>query len=84
MLVNGLPRIAKRSMTASALGSDSSPPVPTSAKALPRFQADKQCGFEIANAFFAASRNGDMTALGAMLAVDVTCTWTAAAPSGGC
>jgi RNA polymerase sigma-70 factor, ECF subfamily len=33
---------------------------------------EKQRGLEIANAFFAASRNGDLTALGAMLAADVS------------
>jgi len=33
---------------------------------------EKQRGLEIANAFFAASRNGDMAALGAMLAADVS------------
>jgi RNA polymerase sigma-70 factor (ECF subfamily) len=38
----------------------------------PRFQVDKQRGRELAEAFFAASRNGDMTALGAMLAADVS------------
>jgi RNA polymerase sigma-70 factor (ECF subfamily) len=38
----------------------------------PRFQIDKQRGIEIANAFFAASRSGDMQALGAMLADDIT------------
>ena len=41
-------------------------------EARPRFQVEKQRGLEIANAFFAASRNGDMTALGAMLAADVS------------
>lgn len=41
-------------------------------EARPRFRVDKQRGLEIANAFFAASRNGDMGALGAMLAADVT------------
>ena len=41
-------------------------------EARPRFQVDKQRGLEIANAFFAASRNGDMDALGAMLAADVS------------
>jgi RNA polymerase sigma-70 factor, ECF subfamily len=40
--------------------------------ARPRFRVDKQRGLEIANAFFAASRNGDMTALGALLAADVS------------
>lgn len=38
----------------------------------PRFGLDKQHGLELAAAFFAASRSGDMTALGAMLADDVT------------
>ena len=37
----------------------------------PRFQVDKQRGLELAQAFFAASRSGDMNALGAMLAADV-------------
>jgi RNA polymerase sigma-70 factor (ECF subfamily) len=41
-------------------------------EARPRFRVEKQRGLEIANAFFAASRNGDMTALGAMLAADVS------------
>lgn len=41
-------------------------------EARPRFRIDKQRGLEIANAFFAASRNGDMDALGAMLAADVS------------
>ncbi len=41
-------------------------------EARPRFPVEKQRGLEIANAFFAASRNGDMTALGAMLAADVS------------
>jgi RNA polymerase sigma-70 factor, ECF subfamily len=41
-------------------------------EARPRFQVEKQRGLEIANAFFAASRNGDMTALGAMLTADVS------------
>jgi RNA polymerase sigma-70 factor (ECF subfamily) len=41
-------------------------------EARPRFQVEKQRGLEIAKAFFAASRNGDMTALGAMLAADVS------------
>lgn len=40
--------------------------------ARPRFQVEKQRGLEIANAFFAASRNGDMTALSALLAADVS------------
>jgi RNA polymerase sigma-70 factor (ECF subfamily) len=38
----------------------------------PRFQVEKQRGLELAEAFFAASRSGDMTALGAMLAADVS------------
>jgi RNA polymerase sigma-70 factor, ECF subfamily len=41
-------------------------------EARPRFQVDKQHGVELAEAFFAASRNGDMKALGAMLATDVS------------
>jgi len=40
--------------------------------ARPRFQLEKQRGLELAGAFFAASRSGDMTALGAMLAADVS------------
>lgn len=40
--------------------------------ARPRFAVERQRGLEIANAFFAASRSGDMTALGAMLAADVS------------
>lgn len=38
----------------------------------PRFQIELQRGLELANAFFAASRNGDMKTLGAMLAADVS------------
>ena len=38
----------------------------------PRFKVEKQRGLEIAQAFFTASRNGDMKALGAMLAADVS------------
>jgi RNA polymerase sigma-70 factor (ECF subfamily) len=38
----------------------------------PRFQVDRQRGVEIANAFFTASREGDMKALAEMLAVDVS------------
>jgi len=38
----------------------------------PRFQIEQQRGLELANAFFAASRNGDMKTLGAMLAADVS------------
>jgi RNA polymerase sigma-70 factor (ECF subfamily) len=41
-------------------------------EARPRFQVEKQRGLEIAQAFFAASRNGDTGALGAMLAADVS------------
>lgn len=41
-------------------------------EARPRFAVEKQRGLEIAQAFFAASRSGDMTALGAMLADDVS------------
>lgn len=37
----------------------------------PRFQVDRQRGLELAQAFFMASRSGDMNALGAMLAADV-------------
>ncbi|MGU7769638.1 sigma-70 family RNA polymerase sigma factor [Burkholderia sp. MR1-5-21] len=40
--------------------------------ARPRFHVEKQRGIEIAEAFFAASRSGDMRALGAMLAEDVS------------
>ncbi|MGQ3101729.1 MAG: sigma-70 family RNA polymerase sigma factor [Sphingopyxis solisilvae] len=39
--------------------------------ARPRYKLEKQRGLEIANAFFEASRSGDMGALGAMLAADV-------------
>lgn len=38
----------------------------------PRFEIEQQRGVELANAFFAASRNGDMKTLGAMLAADVS------------
>src|SRR5262249_45178194 len=41
-------------------------------EARPRFQVDKQTGLELAEAFFTASRNGDMKALAAMLAADVS------------
>ena len=41
-------------------------------EARPRFHVDKQHGLELAEAFFAASRSGDMKALGAMLATDVS------------
>jgi RNA polymerase sigma-70 factor (ECF subfamily) len=40
-------------------------------EARPRYQVEKERGLEIANAFFAASRSGDMKALGEMLAADV-------------
>jgi len=39
--------------------------------ARPRYKLEKEQGIEIANAFFAASRSGDMGALGALLAADV-------------
>ncbi len=41
-------------------------------KARPRFQVDKERGLELAEAFFTASRNGDMKALASMLAADVS------------
>jgi RNA polymerase sigma-70 factor, ECF subfamily len=41
-------------------------------EARPRYRLDKQRGLELARAFFAASRSGDMSALGAMLAADVS------------
>jgi RNA polymerase sigma-70 factor, ECF subfamily len=41
-------------------------------EARPRFKVEKQRGLEIARAFFDASRNGDMKALGAMLTADVS------------
>ncbi|HEX4180978.1 MAG TPA: sigma-70 family RNA polymerase sigma factor [Caulobacteraceae bacterium] len=41
-------------------------------QARPRFQVDKRQGLALAEAFFAASRSGDMSALGAMLATDVS------------
>jgi RNA polymerase sigma-70 factor, ECF subfamily len=41
-------------------------------EAKPRFQVEKQRGLALAEAFFAASRSGDMAALGAMLAADVS------------
>ncbi len=37
-----------------------------------RFQIEQQRGLELANAFFAASRHGDMKTLGSMLAADVS------------
>ena len=40
--------------------------------ARPRFQMEKERGLEIAAAFFAASRNGDMQQLQSLLAADVT------------
>lgn len=41
-------------------------------EARPRFAVEQTRGLEIAEAFFDASRTGDMTALGAMLAADVS------------
>ncbi|WP_257556079.1 sigma-70 family RNA polymerase sigma factor [Sphingobium sp. CFD-2] len=41
-------------------------------EARPRYRVERQHGLEIAGAFFAASRSGDMAALGAMLARDVS------------
>jgi RNA polymerase sigma-70 factor, ECF subfamily len=41
-------------------------------EARPRFQLERQHGLELAEAFFAASRSGDMTTLGSMLAADVS------------
>ena len=41
-------------------------------QARPRFKVEKQRGLELAEAFFAASRSGDMKTLGAMLAADVS------------
>ena len=41
-------------------------------EARPRFQVEKQRGLELAEAFFTASRSGDMKALGTMLAADVS------------
>jgi RNA polymerase sigma-70 factor (ECF subfamily) len=41
-------------------------------QARPRFKVEKQRGLEIAEAFFAASRSGDMQALGALLTEDVS------------
>jgi RNA polymerase sigma-70 factor (ECF subfamily) len=41
-------------------------------EARPRFTVEKQRGLELAEAFYAASRSGDMTTLGAMLAADVS------------
>ena len=39
--------------------------------ARPRYKLEKEQGLQIASAFFAASRSGDMGALGALLAADV-------------
>jgi RNA polymerase sigma-70 factor (ECF subfamily) len=41
-------------------------------EARPRFQMEKQRSLALAEAFFVASRSGDMKALGAMLAADVS------------
>jgi RNA polymerase sigma-70 factor, ECF subfamily len=41
-------------------------------EARPRYHVEKQRGLEIANAFFTASRSGDMTALARMLTADVS------------
>src|SRR4051794_37776037 len=41
-------------------------------EARPRFLVDKRSGLELAQAFFAASRNGDIKALAGMLAADVS------------
>jgi RNA polymerase sigma-70 factor (ECF subfamily) len=41
-------------------------------EARPRFEVDKQRGLALAEAFFAASRGGDMKAIGEMLAADVS------------
>lgn len=41
-------------------------------EARPRFEVERARGLEIAEAFFNASRTGDMAALGAMLAADVS------------
>ena len=40
-------------------------------EARPRFQLEKQHGLELAQAFFAASRSGDLKTLGTLLAADV-------------
>jgi RNA polymerase sigma-70 factor (ECF subfamily) len=39
--------------------------------ARPRYKLEREQGLQIADAFFAASRSGDMSALGALLAADV-------------
>ncbi|MBB5222939.1 RNA polymerase sigma-70 factor (ECF subfamily) [Amaricoccus macauensis] len=41
-------------------------------EARPRFRLDRQRGLDLAAAFFQASRSGDMSALGEMLAADVS------------
>jgi RNA polymerase sigma-70 factor, ECF subfamily len=41
-------------------------------EAKPRFQVEKQQGIALAEAFYAASRNGDMEALRGMLAADIS------------
>ena len=41
-------------------------------EARPRFLLDKQSGLKLAEAFYAASRSGDMQALGEMLSADVS------------
>lgn len=41
-------------------------------EAKPRFKVEKQHGLELAEAFFNASRSGDMKTLGAMLSADVS------------
>lgn len=41
-------------------------------EARPRFQVERRRGLELAEAFFQASRSGDMKALGALLAADVS------------
>lgn len=41
-------------------------------EARPRYRMESRRGLELAEAFFAASRSGDMTALGALLASDVS------------
>jgi RNA polymerase sigma-70 factor (ECF subfamily) len=41
-------------------------------EARPRFEVDRQHGLALANAFFTASRSGDMKGLAAMLAADVS------------
>lgn len=41
-------------------------------EARPRFKVEKERGYKIAQAFFTASRSGDMTQLGELLAADVS------------